>query len=349
MATIVDVARTAGVSVATVSRVLNGKAHVKEDFRRRVMDAVETLHYMPNQAARNLRRNESRAILILAPNVTNPYYTHIIAGIGEAAHEYGYSSFLCNTYEDRSREEDLLKRMELSQADGAILLATALGAKWLVPYAQKHPIVQCSEFDPEMDILHVSIDNYQASRDVMAHLLGLGHKRIGLITSTNRYYSTALRTRAYRDALAEADLPAPDYYIREGAADYTFTSGFDSARSLLSQEKRPTALFCISDMLALGSIASAREMGFRVPEDVTVVGFDDVEHTTMFHPYVTTVVQPCFDIGYRAMGLLQQMMCGQTPTQSLVLPHSLVVRESSAPRHHDFEDLTTWTSQVDKS
>ena len=340
MTTIVDVARAAGVSVATVSRVLNGKAQVRGELRARVMRAVEELRYVPNPTARNLRRNESRTILILAPNITNPYYTHIIAGIGEAAHEHGYSSFLCNTEGDRAREEQLLGHLSLHQADGAILLATELGAEWLKPYAGKHPIVQCSEFDPEVDVTHVSIDNYRAARDVMAHLLDLGHRRIGLISSENRYYSTAMRTRGYLDALREAGLPDAGEYIRKATVDYTFKSGFDSARSLLSQEARPTALFCISDMLALGAIASAREMGFRVPEDVTVIGFDDVEHTTMFHPYVSTVVQPCFDIGHRAMELLYELMHECTPPRQEIMPHSLVVRESSAPRHHGFVDFT---------
>jgi len=349
MATIVDVAKRAGVSVATVSRVLNGKTRVAKELTERVMEAVALLRYVPNTSARNLRRNESRAILILAPNITNPYYTHIIAGIGEAAHERGYSSFLCNTDDSREREEELLKRLEHHQADGAILLATALGAKWLEPYAKKHHLVQCSEFDPSLDIVHVSIDNYQAARDVMAHLMGLGHRRIGLVSSENGYYSTKLRTQGYRDALFEAGIPVIEEYIRKAAIDYTFKSGFDSARSLLSREKRPTALFCISDMLALGAIASAREMGFRVPEDVSVVGFDDVEQTTMFHPYVTTVVQPCFEIGYSAVKLLCRLIGGEETERQIVLPHGLVIRESSARRHHEFEDFAAWMNHADES
>ncbi|MEG0049537.1 MAG: substrate-binding domain-containing protein, partial [Clostridia bacterium] len=138
---------------------------------------------------------------------------------------------------------------------------------------------------------------------------------------------------------ADAGLPATPEYIRKATVDYTFKSGFNSARSLLSQEARPTALFCISDMLALGAIAGAQEMGFRVPEDVTVVGFDDVEHTTMFHPYVTTVAQPCFDIGRRAMELLYELMNGRETPRQVVLPHSLMVRESSAARHCGFMDF----------
>ena len=340
MATIVDVAKAASVSVATVSRVLNGKSAQDSESAKRVLQAVKDLSYAPNLAARNLRRNESRVILVLTPNITNPYYAHIVSGIGEAARRYGYSSFLCNTEGDQGQEEQVLDRLTRRQADGAILLATELKSEWLRPYAQRYPIVQCSEYDPGVEIPHVSVDNYKAAREVMAYLIRLNHTRVGLISSENRYSSTALRMRGYRDALKKAGLPVREEYIRCAAADYSFKSGFDAARSLLSQERRPTALFCISDMLALGAIASAKEMGFRVPRDVTVVGFDDVEHTTMFHPYVTTVVQPCYEIGFQAMELLNRLLNHQQTPKKVLLPHKLVVRESSAARLRSVMDFT---------
>lgn len=340
MATIVDVAMAAKVSAATVSRVINGKCSQEGELAKRVLQAIKELEYVPNPTARNLRRNESRVILILVPNITNPYYAHILSGIGDAAHECGYSSFLCNTGGDRGQEEQVLERLPRHQADGAILLATALGSEWLRPYAQRYPIVQCSEYDPNVEIPHVSVNNYKAAREVMTYLRKLGHVRIGMISSENRYSSTMLRMRGYKDALQKAGLPVREEYIRSAAADYTFSSGFDAARSLLSQEKRPTALFCISDMLALGAIASAKEMGFRVPEDVTVIGFDDVEHTTMFHPYVTTVVQPCYDIGFQAMGLLNKRLNHQEVPMQKLLHHRLVVRESSAPRSQNILDFS---------
>ena len=187
LATIVDVAQAAGVSVATVSRVLNGNGRVGSELRERVMRAAQALQYVPNTAARNLRRSESGTVLILAPNLTNPYYTHILAGIGEVAQGYGYRSFLCNTGGDIGQIPSLLSMLETHEADGAILLATELGAQWLAPYASRFPIVQSSEFDPAVDVPHVSIDNRQAASDVMAYLLSLGHTRIGFIGSQNRY------------------------------------------------------------------------------------------------------------------------------------------------------------------
>ena len=340
MATIVDVAKAAGVSVATVSRVLNGKTRPDSPQSVKVRQAAAELGYAPNPTARNLRRSESRVILILVPNITNPYYAHIISGIGEAAHQMGYSAFLCNTAGSRDLEEQVLGRLSRRQADGAILMATELGSGYLKPYAQRYPIVQCSEYDPDIDIPHVSVDNYRAGREVMSYLLDLGHRRIGIISSLNRYGSTQQRLRGYRDALKRAGLPVRQDYIRYAAVDYSFSSGFDAAVSLLSQEERPTALFAISDMLALGAIAGAQELGFRVPGDVAVVGFDDVEHTTMFHPYVTTVVQPCYDIGFRAMELLGRLLRRESVPKSVLLPHRLMVRESTAPpRDTDFAAL----------
>ncbi len=331
MSTILDVSKAAGVSVATVSRVLNGKGQVSEATARRVLSAVEALAYAPNVSARNLRLNESRIILIVAPNITNPYYTHIIAGIGKAAHRMGYSAFLCTTEGDRAQTEGVLGMLPRRQADGAILLATEREAPWLLPYAEKYPLVACSEYDPALGVPRVSIDNYAAAREAMAHLIWLGHERIGLVSSENQYISTRLRYEGYRDALCEAALPLRADYVRLGDSDYSFKSGFDSAAQLLSLPDRPTALLCISDMLALGAIASAREMGLRVPEDVTVVGFDDVEHTTMFHPHVTTVAQPCAGIGERAMALLEGAISRSGPPRETLLPHRLIVRESSAP------------------
>lgn len=333
MATIHDVAQRAGVSIATVSRVLNGKASGQAAVR--VQEAVEALCYVPNPTARNLRRSESRVILILAPNITNPYYASIASGINRTACDLGYTPLLYNTSGSRSTTQERLALLERRQADGAILMATEQGSAWLGDYAARYPIVQCSEYDPDVPIPHVCVDNYRAAREATAYLRRLGHKRIGIISSVNRYMSTELRLRGYADELRTCGLPVREEYIRYAAEDYNFKSGFDAAASLLSQENRPTALFCISDVLALGAIASAQEIGFQVPQDVSIIGFDDVEHTTMFHPHVTTVAQPSEEIGSRAVRLLSEVMAGSRVPEQVLLPHKLIVRESTAARHRE--------------
>ena len=331
MATMIDVANRANVSVATVSRVLNGLKTVDPELAKRVHDAVAELQYEPNFTARNLRCKESRTLVILTPNITNPYYSNIISGIAQGAQEHGYSYFLFNTEGKREKDEQILERLRKRQADGAILLAAELGADWIDEYAQEYPIVQCSEFDPKFNIPHVSIDNYKATQDAMHYLISKGHTRIGTISSENNFFSTAERLRGYRDALLQAHLPVNEDYIRFATRDYTFKTGFKAAYSMLKEKDRPTALFCISDMLALGAIASAKELGLSVPEDVSVIGFDDVEYTTMFHPYVTTVVQPCFQIGHTAMDMVCKLIQHKEVDTGVLLPHHLVQRESVAP------------------
>ena len=332
MATMADVAREAGVSVATVSRLLNNHETVSPDTAARVFAAIEKLSYEPNILARNLRRNESRVILILAPNVTNPYYAHILSGIGDVSTRLGYSALIFTTGDDLEREREGLDMLKKHRADGAILLATNIGGEWLLEYSTQFPLVQCSEYDPAVDVPHVSIDNYQATVDTMEYLISLGHERIAIISSENEYISTALRLKGYRDTLQKHGIMPRNEYIVYASRDYSFKSGKTKAKELLNVSPRPTAIFCISDTLALGAITSARELGHRVPEDVTVIGFDDVEHTTMFHPYITTVAQPCYELGKHAANMLYaQMNQGKEIHRQVILEHKLIIRESSAP------------------
>ena len=332
MTTMADVAREAQVSVATVSRLLNHQDSVRPDTAERVYTAIQKLSYEPNLLARNFRKNESRVILILSPNVTNPYYAHILSGIGDAATELGYSALICNTADDPAREREALEMLKKRRADGAILMASSIGCGWLMEYADHYPLVQCCEYDPEVDIPHVSIDNYVAAQQTMEYLVGLGHRRIAIVSSENEYISTSLRLKGYRDTLEKHGIAAREDYIRYASRDYSFKSGKKQAKELLGVTPRPTAIFCISDTLALGAITVAKEMGYRVPEDVTVIGFDDVEHTTMFHPYITTVAQPCYELGRQSAYLLYaQMTQGKETSHQLILEHHLIVRESSAP------------------
>ncbi|MEN6572236.1 MAG: LacI family DNA-binding transcriptional regulator [Anaerolineaceae bacterium] len=331
MSTMADVAKEARVSVATVSRLLNNLGTVSPETAERVYAAISKLSYEPNLLARNLRKNESRVILLLAPNVTNPYYAHILSGIGDAAANLGYSALIFTTADDLSREREGLEMLKRHRVDGAILMASNLGGDWLLEYANQFPVVQCSEFDPSVDIPHVSIDNYQAAVQTMDYLLSLGHTRIAMVSSENQYLSTNLRLRGYRDTLATHGIEVREDYIAYAAPDYSFTSGKARTRDLMNVDPRPTAIFCISDTLALGAITAAREMGFRVPENVTVIGFDDVEDTTKFHPYITTVSQPCYELGRQSMQLLYSLMSqAKDVPHQVVLPHRLIVRESSA-------------------
>lgn len=334
MVKIEDVARAAGVSVATVSRVLNEQGGVLPQTQEKVRKAVEELHYEPNLSARNLRKNESRIILILAPNFSNPYYSKVLPGICDVSRNLGYSTLIYNTYDSNALDESLVVSLfEKNRADGMITLAVNRDDRWLAKYTGKYSIVQCSEYVEDIELPHISVDNRLAARELASHLIAQGHSRIGIITSANRYLSSTNRLRGYFDALEEAGLGKDETLIAYASADYSFASGKQAARELLSLPEPPSAIFCVSDILALGAIAAAGKLGLQVPWDLSVAGFDDVDYTTMFHPYMTTVAAPCYELGRRSMLLLYDHILQKPGAQQEVyLPHQVVLRETTAQR-----------------
>ena len=302
--TIERVAQRAGVSVATVSRTLNNSPAVKPATAQRVRQAVEALGYVPNQSARNLRRNESQVILALAPNFSNPYYSRILTGIGDRAWELEYSVLVCNTLGHANSERRFLKMMESHQADGAILLGCHWDYSWLARFAQRSHIVQCCEYVPDLACPSVSIDNYAATREMVAYLQRLGHRRIAMIGADNQYISTRLRRQGYLDAMEEGGLEVREDWYRLADADYSFASGQ----------------------------AAAQELGLSVPGELTVTGFDDLDYTTMMHPHLTTVAQPCHEMGRQSVDLLLDgLLDREEPSeQQIFLPYRLMERESAA-------------------
>ena len=332
MVKIEDVARAAGVSVATVSRVLNEQGHVLPETQEKVRKAADELRYQPNLSARNLRKNESRIILILAPNFSNPYYSNVLAGICDVSRNLGYSTLIYNTYDSNALDQTLVTHLfQKNRADGMITLAVNRDDRWLTQVAGKYPLVQCSEYVEDEPIPHISVDNRSAAKESVSMLIAQGHRRIGIVTSANRYLSSANRLRGYLDALEEAGIARDESLIAYASADYSFASGKQAARELLSLPEPPSAIFCVSDILALGVIAAAGKMGLQVPWDLSVTGFDDVDYTTMFHPYLTTVSVPCYDLGRRSMQLLYDQIA-QKPglEREVYLPHKVIVRETTA-------------------
>lgn len=335
MVTIADVAKAAGVSVATVSRVMNHSSLVAESTAKVVREAIERLSYVPNQQARNLRRNESKTVLVLLPNITNPYYANVFDGINERAQALGYTLFLCST--ERQDPEALLKEtIEYKRADGAILMHIDRDERWLQKYSDRFPIVQCCEYAAPCDTAHVSVDNYRAGYEATSYLVGLGRRKVGIISSANRMMSTLQRMRGYQDALSDAGISLEDRYIACSDESYSYMSSLQAARELLSQPDRPDALFCISDAIALAAVVVAGELGISVPEEVSVVGFDDVIYTQMIHPYLSTMIQPCLALGERAIDMLDQLIAGHPlENRNVVLPHGFIARESTCPLRED--------------
>lgn len=330
MITIADVAREAGVSVATVSRVLNKNGPVSPAAHEKVNLAIAKLNYQPNVWGRRLRRKESRMLLILVPTISNPFYSSIVAGIEDEARRYRFGTMLCIINGDEGREREFIELLFDGQADGAVMLCVNKDDKDVKEIADKVPIVQCCEFCKDADIAHVSIDNFAAAAQVVRYLRSLGHEKIGFVGSVNQFVSSEDRRRGYEAEMNKLGLPVRKEYMAYADRDYSFQSGIAAARELLKRPDRPTAIFCISDVLAMGAIRAAGELGLTVPGELSVVGFDDVEYATMMNPMLTTVSQPLYSLGKTSAHMLIEQIESGEGKGKIFLEHKLVIRDSTA-------------------
>lgn len=326
--TIQDVAKAANVSVATVSRVINNSSSVAQSTRDVVLKAIKQLAYRPNLLGRNLRRTETRLVLALLPTIANPFYSHIVKGMEDIAHKNGYNVMLCNTDSNVDRERIYLELLKNRLADGVIFMAPEICGEELTAIGEHFPVVQCCEYKEGAQVPLASIDNHQAAKKVAKHLISLGHKRIGMISCRNRFLSTMRREQGFRLAMEEAGIAFDEELVVYG--DYSFKSGRRGAISLMELSERPTAIFAISDIMAIGVLRAARETGLSVPEDLAVVGFDNISFASMCEPMLTTISQPKYDLGCTAMELLLRKIRGELKEPvDIVLENELVIREST--------------------
>jgi LacI family transcriptional regulator, repressor for deo operon, udp, cdd, tsx, nupC, and nupG len=327
---IADVAERAGVSVATVSRVLNGHTNVRPPTRDKVLAAVAASGYRINELARNLRTAESRLLLTMVPDFSNPFYTAIVRGIDIVARQNGYYMLLCDTGADISRERSYFDLLRGRRADGAICLDPAAVQKALAEEASTLPWVACCEFDPAAGVPYVGIDNHAAAGEVVRYLIRKGHRRIALINSGQGYLYGRARLAGYLDAMKDAGIDAlPEWRIELNSLDYE--AGESAAAQLMAlRAQRPTAIFAVSDTLAIGVMQGVRDAGLRVPEDVAVVGFDDIAVAAHVDPPLTTVLQPMQLLGETAADLLlKRLRNPRADVPGVLLPHRLIERRSA--------------------
>ena len=332
MANIFDVAKRAGVSIATVSRVLSRPDAVAPATRRKVLQVVTQLGYTVNAAGKHLRTQKSDKILVTIPDISNPFYARLLQSIEESAQREGYSVLLADTQHDLKREERYTLMLRRRDAEGLIVLGHGLSDIALAVSRETSGIphiVGACEFNSRANIPRVHIDNHAAARDAIEHLYSLGHRRVGIVTgpgdgalSRDRLEGVTARARVQR---AEKDLVV----VR---GDFTMESGERAAEQLLARADRPTAIFCFNDQMAIGVMDVLRRRGLGVPDDVSVVGFDDIAFARYTVPALTTIAQPVREIGQETVRLLLGIVRGQTPSAvSVILPHRFVVRESTAP------------------
>lgn len=329
--TIEDVARLSGVSTATVSRCLHLPDLVALKTRERVLAAVRQTGYTLNVGAQALRHRRSNTVLVVVPDIGNTFFSEILGGIERVTSAAGMTMLIGDTGRSRAREENYVRSLLNGRADGALLLAEPRASWFGIPTANAlgvRPIVSISEVGPRHATPAVSIDNEGAAQRAVGYLIALGHRHIAHLTGPDGNVLTNERVAGYRRALAETGLDArPD---REIVGDFGVASGRAAFARFAALTPRPTAIFCANDESAMGFIAAAHAAGVRVPQDVSVAGFDDIHFAQAFIPALTTVRQPRAEMGAAAMGLLLGIIANEAPA-SIRLPSQLVVRDSTAP------------------
>ena len=331
MSTIQQVARSAGVSTATVSRALSNPEIVSEALRLKVEKAVKALQYSPNAAARSLRTLRSGKLLVTVPDIANPFFSLIIRGIEEAAQREGYAVLLGDTGHDPELEERYALILKRKEAEGLIFLGHRLPDSLRLlaaDGASTAPIVNGCEFSPRLDVPSVHIDNSGAARDAMEHLYGLGHRRIGVITGPLVSPLSRQRLRGVKASAVKAHA-AKQLTVAQG--DFSIASGIAGAAQLMAHRHPPSAIFCFNDEMAIGVLDFARRHSLRVPHDLSVVGFDDIRFSQFLAPALTTVSQPMLQMGQETVRLMLEILRdGNQRPKSVTLPHTLMIRESTA-------------------
>ena len=330
---IYEVARRAGVSPSTVSRVLSQPNVVSIKTRLKVLKAVDVLGYIPNSTAKNLRTSRTGKLLVTVPDISNPFFSLILQGIEDAAQREDYAVLVGDTQHEDRREQRYALMLNSKEADGLIFLghrlpeAAAALARAAAPRCA--PIVNGCEFNPRLGIPSVHIDNARAASDAMHLLYDLGHERIGIITGP---LASPLSRDRLRGATARAKLQKAERDFIVTSGDFSIESGAVGAERLLGRKVAPTALFCFNDEMAMGAMETAKRRGHSVPLDVSIVGFDDIRFARCIDPPLTTIAQPMRAIGEGTVHLLLDILTSDaTAPESITLPHTLTIRASTAP------------------
>ncbi|MFJ5104418.1 LacI family DNA-binding transcriptional regulator [Streptomyces sp. NPDC088554] len=326
MAAIKDVAAEAGVSAATVSRVLNGHPSVSPESRARVLAAVDALGYRPNAVARSLRTDETRTLGLVISDVLNPYFTALARAVEEEARALGYSVIIGNADERPDLQDHHIRTLLDRRIDGLLLSPAGPGAELILDAVRGGtPVVFVDRWIHGVDVPVVRADGRAAVRELVGHLLALGHRRPAIIAGPASTTTGKERVDAFRAALADHGVALPDAYIGQG--DFQAESGRLAAERFLDLPRPPDAVFAADNLMALGALDAFRARGLRVPEDIALAAFDDIPWFVHTDPPVTAIAQPTDELGRAAVRALAENIAGREPP-SVTLPARLVVRRS---------------------
>ncbi|WP_028392269.1 catabolite control protein A [Bacillus cihuensis] len=328
--TIYDVAREANVSMATVSRVVNGNPNVKPATRKKVSEVIDRLGYRPNAVARGLASKKTTTVGVIIPDISSIFYAELARGIEDIATMYKYNIILSNSDENQDKELHLLNTMLGKQVDGIVFMGSNITENHIAEFKKSPvPIVLAGTVEDTKQIPSVNIDYEAAAFDAVSTLTGKGHTQIAFVGGNLEDPITKKKLEGYKRGLETANISYNEDLIVEG--DYTYDSGIESLEKLLESPSRPTAIIAGTDEMALGIVHGAQDKGYNVPEDFQVISFDNTRLTLMVRPHITTVVQPLYDIGAVSMRLLTKLMNKETVEgqEAVILPHRIEERQST--------------------
>ncbi|MDX0712058.1 LacI family DNA-binding transcriptional regulator [Sinorhizobium medicae] len=330
--TMLDVAKVAGVSVATVSAVINSSAPVSPELRSRIEQAIGQIGYKRNAIARSLKLGTTRTVGLMVADITNPFFTDVVAVIQEVLHRAGYAVMLCCSDEDVILQHEQIALLIDRSVDG-LIIAPAGDDETLkrMIAAASLPTVLIDRLCDGIDTDAVVLDNRRAVQDATRYMLGLGHRRIGYISGALDTSTGRERLSGYRAALEAAGLPFEESLIRIG--NFREKDAYTAAIQLLTSPERPTGIFSANNLMVIGVMKAIRDIGLRCPDDVSVASFDDFPWADVFQPHLTTIAQPVQAIGEQAAQLVLDRLSGASPEtpRRLVLQGRLVIRDSCRP------------------
>lgn len=329
MPTIHDVAREAGVSISTVSRVIQGASNVLPETRERVEQVIRQLNYHPNRLAQQFRVQQTRCILVIVPSIGNTFYAEILSGIESVANKQGYTILLVDSHADANIEERCYDMLAQKLVDGIITFSTGIQKDKLKQLAKQYPIVIACRYFADNEIANVTIDNIKAIKAMTSYMLNLGHKRVAYLAGPQDILLYQDRCKGFEEAIKERGYQVtPEQIIH---CDASIPGGYEAISALMNNARLNfSSIVSSGDTMAIGAIRALNDHGIRVPEDVAVAGFDDIELSSLFNPTLTTVRQPKQLIGARSMEKLLDLIAGkELINRRDIVNYELVIRESS--------------------
>lgn len=328
IATLKDVAKRAGVSTATVSHVINKTRFVSDELKAKVYQAMEELNYHPNAIARSLRRRKTHNIGMIVPDISYPFLAEVARGVEDAGFELGYNVILCDSDGNLEREAGYIGLLQEKKVDGIVFVAAGESSSHVQALIEQGmPVVVCDRELPGVEVDTVIADNVGSGYQATEHLIWLGQRRIGCMAGPQELAISNQRVEGYRKALEQHAIPLGEELIVRG--DFRCKGGYEAMRELLALDEPPTAIFACNDLMAMGAICAASQKKLKIPQDVAIIGCDDIALASFTNPSLTTIAQPKHEMGTAAIEMLVERIKDKSkPPTKRLLPTGLVLRDS---------------------